>query len=543
MSNGIFKVRVPNNEPIYGYKPGSVEKLELRQTLSQLKEEIIEIPLIIGGKEIKTGNIREVKIPHNHKHILARYHVAGDKELEMAIEASHQAKEAWIKLDWHDRAAVFLKAAELLKGPWRAAINAATMLGQSKTVFQAEIDSACELIDFLRYNTYYMNEIYTDQPNSIVTEWNRLEYRPLDGFVLAITPFNFTSIGANLPTAPAMLGNTVIWKPSNNAVYSNYIFMRVLKEAGLPDGVINFVPSNGADVDRVLIGHKDLAGIHFTGSSRVFEGIWKSVGENISKYRSFPRIVGETGGKDFIFAHNSSDIDALAVAIIRGSFEFQGQKCSAASRAYVPKSIWEELKGKLNEQLSEIKVGDVENFTNFVGAVIDRKAFDKVTSYIDYAKKSDEAEIFWGGTYDDSVGYFIDPTIILTTNPKFKTMEEEIFGPVITIYLYDDKDLESTLKLCDETSPYGLTGAIFAQDREALAMMQKVLYFSAGNFYINDKPTGAVVGQQPFGGGRKSGTNDKAGSKLNLLRWVNVRNIKENFIPPKNYRYEYMDEE
>ena len=543
MSNGIFKVRVPSNEPVFTYKPGSREKLEIKQTLSRLKSEVIEIPLIIGGKEIKTGNIREISIPHNHKHTLARYHVAGEKELEMAIEASKEAKESWLRLDWHDRAAIFLKAAELISGPWRATMNAATMLGQSKTVFQAEIDSACELIDFLRFNTYYMNEIYNEQPNSIVTEWNRLEYRPLDGFVLAITPFNFTAIGGNLPTAPAMLGNTVIWKPSNNAVYSNYMFMKVLKEAGLPDGVINFVPSNGVDVDRVLIGHKDLAGVHFTGSSKVFEGIWKSVGENISKYRSFPRIVGETGGKDFIFSHNSSDLDALAVAIVRGAFEFQGQKCSAASRAYIPKSIWDELKEKITEFVKEIKAGDVENFTNYVSAVIDKKAFDKIKSYIDYAKESDEAEIFCGGTYDDSEGYFIDPTIILTTNPKFKTIEEEIFGPVITIYLYEDERFKDTLKLCDETSIYGLTGAIFGSDREALALMQKELYFSAGNFYINDKPTGAVVGQQPFGGGRKSGTNDKAGSKLNLLRWVNVRNVKENFNPSKNYRYDFMDEE
>jgi 1-pyrroline-5-carboxylate dehydrogenase len=542
MTNGIFKVRTPLNEPVLAYKPGSREKLAVKQELKRLKDEVLEIPLLIGGREIRTNNIREIRIPHNHSHILARYHLAGEKELEMAVEASQKAKESWLQLNWHDRAAIFLKAAELISGPWRATINAATMLGQSKNVREAEIDSACEVIDFLRFNTFFLTEIYHDQPNSSQTEWNMIEYRPLEGFILAITPFNFTSIGGNLPITPAITGNTVIWKPSNNAVYSNYIVMKILEEAGLPAGVINFVPSRGVDVDRVLIQHQDFAGVHFTGSSAVFESIWSTIGSNIRKYKSFPRIVGETGGKDFIFAHNSSDIDALATAIIRGSFEFQGQKCSAASRAYIPISIWEELSTKLTAGLKEIKVGDIENFTNYLGAVIDKRAFDKIKGYIDYAKNSEDAEIFWGGTCDDSKGYFIDPTIILTKNPKFKTIQEEIFGPVMTIYLYEDEQLEETLKLCDNTSPYGLTGSIFARDREALKMMDKALYFAAGNFYINDKPTGAVVGQQPFGGARKSGTNDKAGSKLNLLRWVSVRNTKENFVPAKYYKYDFMEE-
>lgn len=543
MKTGIYKVREIINEPILSYKAGSQEKLELKKTLSELKENVLEIPLIINGEEVRTDNVREIRIPHDHKHIIARYHLAGEKELEMAVEAAKEAKKAWETIDMEHRMSIFLKAAELIAGPYRARINAATMLGQSKTVFQAEIDSACELIDFLRYNVKYMEEIYSEQPNSTATEWNRLDFRPLEGYVLAITPFNFTAIGGNLATAPVMLGNVAIWKPSNNAVYSNYLFMKILEESGLPKGVINFVPSIGSDVENILIKNKDLAGIHFTGSSKVFENIYKVVGENIHMYRSFPRLVGETGGKDFIFAHNSCDIDALSVAFTRGSFEYQGQKCSAASRGYVPKSIWEELKGKLIDNLKEIKIGDVEDFTNFMSAVIDQKAFDKIKGYIDYAKSSEEAEIIFGGGCDDSQGYFIEPTVILTSNPRFKTMEEEIFGPVMTIYLYDDQKFEETLTLCDETSPYGLTGAIFAKDREIIEFMQEKLYHTAGNFYINDKPTGAVVGQQPFGGGRKSGTNDKAGSKYNLLRWINIRNTKENFNPPHDYKYDFMEEE
>lgn len=543
MKTGIYKVREISNEPILSYKAGSQEKLELKKTLSDMKEEVMEIPLIIGGQEIKTDNVIEVRIPHNHQHVLAKYHLAGEKELNMAIKSAKDAKKAWETMGLEHRMSIFLKAAELISGPYRARMNAATMLGQSKTVFQAEIDSACELIDFLRYNVKYMEEIYQEQPKSTPSEWNRLDFRPLEGYVLAITPFNFTAIGGNLPTAPVMLGNVAIWKPSNNAVYSNYMFMKVLEEAGLPKGVINFVPSVGSQVEEVLIKNKDLAGIHFTGSSKVFENIYKVVGENIGIYKSFPRLVGETGGKDYIFAHNSCDIDALATAFTRGTFEFQGQKCSAASRSYVPKSIWGELRNKLEKNIEEIKMGDVENFTNFMSAVIDKKAFHKIKGYIDYAKDSDDAEIIFGGVCDDSTGYFIEPTIILTTNPKFKTMEEEIFGPVMTLYVYKDEDFEKTLKLCDETSPYGLTGAIFARDRDIIEKMQRELYHSVGNFYINDKPTGAVVGQQPFGGGRKSGTNDKAGSKYNLLRWINIRNTKENLNPPHDYRYDFMEEE
>ena len=543
MKTGIFKVREITNEPILSYKAGSKEKLEVKKTLSKMKEEIIEIPLIIGGLEVKTDNIREIRMPHKHGHVLAKYHLAGHKELQMALQAAKEAKLSWESLDMEHRMSIFLKAAELISGPYRANINAATMLGQSKTIFQAEIDAACELIDFLRYNVKYMEEIYNEQPQSTPSEWNRLDFRPLEGYVLAISPFNFTAIGGNLPTAPAMLGNVVIWKPSNNAVYSNYLFMKILEEAGLPKGVINFVPSLGSDVEEVLIKNKDLAGIHFTGSSKVFENIYKVVGENVHMYKSFPRIVGETGGKDFIFAHKSSDIEALATAITRGAFEYQGQKCSAASRAYIPKIIWGELKEKLANNLSEIKIGDVEDFTNFISAVIDKKAFEKIKGYIDYAEESNEAEIIFGGKCVDTRGYFIEPTIILTSNPDFKTMKEEIFGPVITLYLYEDEDFDKTLTLCDKTSPYALTGAIFARDRLVIEHMQTRLYHAAGNFYINDKPTGAVVGQQPFGGGRKSGTNDKAGSKYNLLRWINLRNTKENFNPPKDYKYEFMEEE
>lgn len=543
MANGIFKVKTPVNEPVLLYKPGSSEKAAVKKELKRLKSEVVEIPLIIGGKEVRTNNYREVRIPHNHSHVLARYHLAGEKELAMAAAAALEAKKSWLELDWHDRAAIFLKAAELLAGPWRATINAATMLGQSKNVREAEIDAACELIDFLRFNTFYMTEIYQDQPGSTLTDWNRIDYRPLEGFVLAITPFNFTSIGGNLPISPAMMGNTVIWKPSNNAVYSNYIVMQILQEAGLPAGVINYVPSVGSDVDKVLIQHESFAGVHFTGSSAIFESIWTTIGSNIAKYRTFPRIVGETGGKDFIFAHNSCDVEAVATAIIRGAFEYQGQKCSAASRAYIPKSIWGVLQEKLRAGLKEIKVGDVEDFTSYLGAVIDKRAFDKIKGYIEYARSSKDAEIFWGGAADAAKGYFIEPTIILTSNPTFKTLEEEIFGPVMTIYLYEDAEFAQALTLCDSTSPYGLTGSIFARDREVLKIMDKALYFAAGNFYINDKPTGAVVGQQPFGGARKSGTNDKAGSKLNLLRWVSVRNTKENFNPPKYFKYDFMAEE
>ncbi|QOR34218.1 L-glutamate gamma-semialdehyde dehydrogenase [Clostridium sp. 'deep sea'] len=542
MNKGIFKIPLPKNEPVLHYEKGSAERITLVNKLKDLKSREIEIPLIIGGKEIRTGNLETCIIPHNHQHILAHYHVAGKKELQMAIEAAEVAKKEWSKLKWEHRAAIFLKAAELLAGPWRATLNAATMLGQSKTAHQAEIDSACEFADFLRFNVQFTEQIYQDQPYSTSTEWNRIEYRPLDGFVVAISPFNFTAIGGNLPTAPALLGNTVLWKPAGTAVYSNYFIMKLLQEAGLPAGVINFVPCDGPAISEVAIAHKDFAGIHFTGSTRVFEIIWQNIGKNIDSYRSYPRIVGETGGKDFVFAHKSCDAQALKTALIRGSFEYQGQKCSAASRAYIPASIYNIIKDDLIADVSKISVGDVEDFTNYMSAVIDKVAFNKIASYIDYAKNSNEAEIITGGTYDDSVGYFIDPTIIVTSNPKFKTMQEEIFGPVLTIYVYNDEEFEDTLQLCDETSPYALTGAIFAQDRYVIEHMEEVLSHSAGNFYINDKPTGAVVGQQPFGGSRKSGTNDKAGSKLNLQRWVTLRNIKENFNPPHSYKYKFMQD-
>ncbi len=542
MYKGNFKVKKPKNEKVYNYMPGSKERKELKSKLLQLKEQVIEIPLIIGGEEVKTGNIRECVMPHNHDHVLARYHIAGKKELEMAVEASLQAKKEWSNMAWEHRAAIFLKAAELISGSWRSTMNAATMLGQSKTAYQAEIDSACELIDFLRFNTYFAEEIYKEQPISKADVWNRIEYRPLEGFVLAITPFNFTAIGGNLPTAPAILGNVVNWKPSNTAVYSNYYFMKILERAGLPDGVINFLPSRGSDISNVIIPNKWLSGIHFTGSTEVFEILWNKVSDNISNYKNYPRIVGETGGKDFIFAHNSADIDSLTTAIIRGAFEYQGQKCSAASRVYIPKTIWKNLKSKMLDQIQGIKVGDVEDFTNFMGAVIDKNAFNKIKDCIQYAKESSDAEIIYGGKCDDSIGYFIHPTVIVTNNPNFKTMEEEIFGPVVTIYVYEDDKFEETLKICDQTSPYGLTGAIFAKDRNVVAYIEEKLYYSAGNLYINDKPTGAVVGQQPFGGARKSGTNDKAGSKLNLFRWVNPRTIKETFNPSKRYLYDYMKE-
>ncbi|WP_066495088.1 L-glutamate gamma-semialdehyde dehydrogenase [Abyssisolibacter fermentans] len=542
MSNAYFKLEKPKNEPVFSYAKGSTKRIELKNKLKELKQKEIEIPLIIGGKEIKTGNTRQCVIPHDKNHVLATYHMAGEKEVKMAIEAAMKAKKEWDKMPWEHRASIFLKAAQLLAGPWRYTLNAATMLGQSKTAYQAEIDSACELIDFLRFNTYFMSEIYSDQTASSINTWNRLEYRGLEGFVFAVTPFNFTAIGGNLCISPAMMGNVVLWKPSHTAVYSNYLFMKLLQEAGLPDGVINFIPGAGSLIGNIVFDSEWFAGVHFTGSTGVFNTMWQSIGKNISKYRSYPKIVGETGGKDFVFAHNLADIDALSIALIRGAFEYQGQKCSAASRAYIPESIWPILKNKLIDEVSTIKIGDIDDFTNFMSAVIDKKSFDNIKSYIDYAKASDEAEIICGGECDDSIGYFVKPTIIVTTNPNFKTITEEIFGPVLTIYVYKDDALEETLKLCNESTPYGLTGSIFSQDRNAIIKMGNLLYYAAGNLYINDKPTGAVVGQQPFGGSRASGTNDKAGSKLNLLRWTNPRVIKETFNPAKDYKYPFMDE-
>lgn len=541
MSNAYFKVPAPVNEPVMTYKPGSPEKELLKKTITDLKNQQIEVPLIIGGEEVRTGNTAEMLIPHNHKHVLGTYHKAGEKEVNMAIEAALEARKEWAAMPWEHRVSIFLKAAELLAGPWRQVINGATMLGQSKVAHQAEIDSACELIDFWRFNSYYMAQLMGDQPYSPEGMWNRLEYRPLEGFIFAVTPFNFSSIAGNLPTAPAVVGNVSLWKPASSAVYSAYYIMKLLEEAGLPKGVINFVPGSGSQVGNPVMASPDLAGIHFTGSTAVFQNMWKTVGDNISKMKYYPRIVGETGGKDFIFAHNTADVRPLAIAAMRGAFEYQGQKCSAASRMYIPKSIWGEFKEIYTEEMSKIKMGDPEDFTNFMSAVIDRAAFKSITEYIDYAKESDEAEFITGGNYDDSEGYYIEPTTIVTTNPKFKTMEEEIFGPVLTIYVYEDEKFDEALDLCDTTSMYALTGAIWAQDRAALVKMSKKLQNAAGNFYINDKPTAAVVGQQPFGGGRASGTNDKAGSAMNILRWMTVRTMKETFVPPTDWRYPFME--
>lgn len=541
MSNAYYKVKKPENEPVLSYGKDSSERAELKTRLKELKETQIEIPLIIGGKEIYTGNTQQCVIPHNKEHVLATYHMAGEKEIKMAIEAALEAKKEWDEMPWQHRASIFLKAAELLSGSWRHTLNAATMLGQSKTAYQAEIDSACELIDFIRFNTYFMTEIYNDQLISTNESWNRIEYRPLEGFVFSITPFNFTAIGGNLAIAPALMGNVVLWKPSGTAIYSNYFLMKLLQEAGLPEGVINFIPGSGSLIGNIVFNNESLAGVHFTGSTGVFNTMWKTIGENIDIYKSYPKIVGETGGKDFVFAHKLANINKLVTALIRGAFEYQGQKCSAASRAYIPQSIWPVLKCKLISEISTIKMGDVEDFTNFMGAVIDKKSFDRIKSYVDFAKNSNDAEIIWGGECDDREGYFVEPTIIVAKDPYFKTMTEEIFGPVLTIYVYEDEKFEETLKICNESTPYGLTGGIFSQDRKALMQMENALKYAAGNLYINDKPTGAVVGQQPFGGGRASGTNDKAGSKLNLLRWINPRVIKETFDSPDDYRYSFMD--
>ena len=542
MSNAILTMPCPKNEPIYNYGPGSAEKAKLKAALEELSNKELDIPIIINGEEIRTGNTADCVMPHNHGHRLAKFHQAGAQEVEAAIEAALKARKEWANLPWEERAGIFMKAAEILANEKRYLLNAATMLAISKTPIQAEIDSACELIDFWRFNVHYMEEIYRQQPASTPLSWNRVEHRGLEGFVFAVTPFNFTAIGGNLPTAPAMMGNTVVWKPASTAVYPAYHVMKILEEAGLPPGVINFVPGRGSQVGDVVLNHPELAGIHFTGSTAVFQNMWKTVGNNIHKYRTYPRIVGETGGKDFVFAHPNCDIEALCVALVRGAFEFQGQKCSAASRAYIPKSIWPEVKERIVKMTTELKVGDVADFTNFMGAVIDQSSFNNIKSYIEYARNSSEAEIIVGGTYDDSVGYFVAPTIVVTTNPRFKLMEEEIFGPVLTIYVFADEDLEEALDLCNTTSPYGLTGSIFARDRRDIVAMSVALDEAAGNFYVNDKPTGAVVGQQPFGGARASGTNDKAGSLINLQRWVSQRTIKENLLPPKCYRYPHLDE-
>ena len=541
--NGIIRVPVPANEPVKSYAPGTPEREELKIQLEKMMGSQIEIPLIIGGKEVRTDQMADCRCPHDHKHLLARYHKAGPAEIETAVEEAKKAWVLWSEMDWVSRTAVFLRAAELLATKYRSILNASTMLGQSKTAHQAEIDSACELIDFYRFNSYYMNQIYAQQPDPAPGLWNYMEYRPLEGFVFAITPFNFTSIAGNLPTSPAMMGNVVLWKPASSAVYSAYYLMLLFKEAGLPDGVINFIPGPGRYVGDPVLEKPELAGVHFTGSTAVFQNMWKTIGSNIMNYKSYPRIVGETGGKDFVFVHPSAEHLAVAVGMLRGAFEYQGQKCSAASRAYVPESLWPSIKKDLLDLMSTVKMGDINDFSNFMGAVIDKAAFDSIVEYIDYARNSSEAEIIFGGKSDDSKGYFIEPTVVVITDPKHKLMEEEIFGPVLTIYVYKDNLYRETLDLCDSTSPYGLTGCIFANDRSAIEQAMTVLRHAAGNFYINDKPTAAVVGQQPFGGARGSGTNDKAGSYLNLLRWVSARAVKENLNPPLDYRYPYMKAE
>ncbi|MCF7808649.1 MAG: L-glutamate gamma-semialdehyde dehydrogenase [Candidatus Marinimicrobia bacterium] len=543
MSDKVVMVPQAVNEPILNYAPGSAERIELQETLKKMKSEVIEIPVIIGGEEIFTGETATNAMPHNHKHVLAKYHMAGPKEIERAIEVSQEAWKTWSVMSWESRVAIFKRMAVLLAHPYGHILNAATMLGQSKNAFQAEIDAACELIDFFNFNAQYLQEIYKQQPPYSPTgTWNQVEHRALEGFVFAVTPFNFTSIAGNLPTAPALMGNVTLWKPASSAVYSAYYLMKLFKEAGLPDGVINFIPGKGSVVGPMVMENEHLAGIHFTGSTAVFQNMWKTVGDNIAKYKSYPRIVGETGGKDFIVAHESAKMEVLRTAVIRGAFEYQGQKCSAASRIYIPKASWEAFKPSYMEEVAKIKVGDVEDFSNFMNAVIDRGAFNDITAYIDYAKDHPDAEIITGGNYDDSVGFFIEPTTIVTTDPHFKTMEEEIFGPVVTIYVYDES-WEDVLDLVDGTSPYALTGAVISNDRAATELAVERLRHSAGNFYINDKPTGAVVGQQPFGGSRASGTNDKAGSIFNLIRWVSQRTIKENFIPPTEFPYPFMDEE
>lgn len=540
MATGFFNVPVPTNEPVKSYAPGSPERAELQATLKELQSQELDIPMVIGGKEVRTGNTVDIFPPHKLSHKVGSYHVGGAEQAKEAIEAAQAAKADWAAMPWEHRVSIFLKAAELLTGPWRARINAATMIAQSKTAFQAEIDAACELIDFFKFNVQYATDIYREQPESLPGMWNRLEYRPLDGFVFAITPFNFTSICANLCASPAMMGNTVVWKPSDDQIYSAHFLMGLFKEAGLPDGVINIVYGDGPEIGDVVFNHPDFAGLHFTGSTGVFQNLWKTIGTNIHKYKSYPRIVGETGGKDFIVAHESADVDAVVTGITRGAFEFQGQKCSAASRAYIPSTMWEEVREKVVADMNTFKMGTPDDFSNFITAVINERSFDKLAKYLDEAKASPDAEIIVGGGYNKSEGYFIEPTVILAKDPKYVTMCTELFGPVITIYVYDPADLDATLELVDNSSPYALTGAIFSQDRYAAIKMADALEYAAGNFYINDKPTGAVVGQQPFGGSRASGTNDKAGSKMNLLRWVSGRTIKETFVPATDYRYPFL---
>ncbi len=543
MSNGFFKVPTPRNETVLSYAPGSKERDLLKKAIEEARAYESDIPMYIGAEEVRTGNKKKLNPPHDHKHVLGHYHAGDKSHVEQAINAAMAAKELWGNLSWENRASIFLKAADLLAGPYRYKINAATMLGQSKSAYQAEIDSACELIDFIRFNVAFMSEIYNDQPISSPGVWNRVEYRPLEGFTFALTPFNFTAIAGNLPTSMAMMGNTVVWKPSNTQIYAANVIMQVLKEAGLPDGVINLIYVSGPEAADVIFTHKDFGGIQFTGSTGVFNSMWKTIGANISRYKSYPRIVGETGGKDFVIAHKSADPKEISTALVRGSFEFQGQKCSAASRAYVPSNLWEEVKKNMLADLKDIKMGGVEDFRNFVNAVIDEKAFDAITGYIEKARQNSLNEIMAGGKYDKSKGYFVEPTVIVTKDASSITMCEEIFGPVLTIYVYHAENFEETLELVDQTSPYALTGAVLSRDRYAVELATKKLTNSAGNFYINDKPTGAVVGQQPFGGARGSGTNDKAGAKANLMRWVSMRTIKETFLPATDYRYPFLEKE
>ena len=540
MSNGYFKVEMPKNEPVKAYLPGSPERASLKKELERQSAQVVQVPMIIGGKEVWTERKTKAVMPHDHAHVIAEAASGGEKELKDAIAAALAARKAWTEMPMEHRVSIFLKAADLIAGPMRYKVYAATMLGQSKTVYQAEIDT-CELIDFLRFNVYYLQQIYDRQPNNTPNVWNRIEYRPLEGFVTAISPFNFTSIGANLPTAPAIAGNVVLWKPATTAVLSNYYVMQALMAAGLPAGVINFVPSRGSDMSKYVLSDPNLAGFHFTGSTEVFSGVYSLVGENIKKYKTYPRLVGETGGKDFIFAHNSADVPGLVAALTRASYEYQGQKCSAASRAFVPASIWPQVKEGMLAEIEKIKIGDITDFTNLMGAVIDASAFKTNKEYIDYAKASEDAEVICGG-YDDSKGYFVYPTLIEAKKPDFKTMVEEIFGPVMTVYVYPDDKLDETLASCDTATSYGLSGAIFADDREAIVKMEDALKGTAGNFYINDKPTGAVIGQQPFGGARASGTNDKAGSEINMYRWLSPRTIKELRVPCLDVTYPYMVE-
>jgi 1-pyrroline-5-carboxylate dehydrogenase len=540
MNNTVFQLVVPHNEPVETYAPESAARGRIKAELARQAGAEIEIPLIIGGKEVRTGKTAKVVMPCDHRHVLATYHKATEKEVVMAIEAAKAAKKQWEVLSWVERASITLKAADLLSRKHRDLVNAATMLGQGKNVYQAEIDSACEVIDFLRYNAYFASQIYADQPRSGFDQLNRIEYRPLEGFVFTVSPFNFTAIASNLNMSVALMGNTVVWKPATTSLLSNYYLMKVFQEAGVPDGVINFVPGSGALIGSIILKHRDLAGIHFTGSNATFNSLWKGVSENIERLRAYPRLVGETGGKDFIFVHASADPAEVATAIVRGAFEYQGQKCSAASRAYIPRSLWPEIKDRLVAMVSEIRVGDVRDFRNFVNAVIDETSFDTIMGYIEKAKASPGAELVTGGKGDRSKGFFVEPTIIRTADPHSVTMEEEIFGPVMTLYVYEDKDYEATLSLCDQTSPYGLTGAVFSRDRYAFVKACQVLRHAAGNFYINDKPTGAMVGLQPFGGARGSGTNDKAGGPLNLQRWVSPRTIKETFVPATHFAYPFM---